>query len=484
MRQIAIGCAILGAALASCSFGIVEDSTPLTYAQIATDLRELSGYVTLIPAAQAIGNRREFAESRTVQPSWSQVASKSPEQLYTDGRATAPNPLRVPSTGLIKNIYGNSDYQGYFTLTPVTGTSYYKVDFTLYPLDSMIVASTVESYYVLGSDSGWVACQDTTGAAGFVALSTNYVDGTVGDRTMLKSYSGSGYVTFPAPDLLGGSQIPKTSELATYYTTPITTEPAVQKGAAQWSSYTTETVTNSAGNLITSNQFYTETDAVKYSGVTCYTSNPQNPKTYTNITRFFGDRSAGMQTIRAFATASLPGNNKSTGQIDQVDISKTGGKTVYKSVIETWTGTGTATISGLSSSVVLSLTESAAGTGSFSGTQQTFTGTSRTGTTNNASIVKSATGTYTTTLTTNTTVATRVASKLSVSLDSLQDLALDLAGGIFHGSFSNGSFEGSYTDHSGASHAVYITGSGVVIDYDYSASNLVPGTFVEWADLP
>ncbi len=298
----------------------------------------------------------------------------TPAQVYTAASGVSPATVRLPSTG---NYELSNMNQLYFTLTPepTLGATYYRLVLYVYPAIDLSVAYTVEEYIVnsAGSESWeWGNLNLSKQRDSWVSLTTAYLDGTSGTRTVqwISGVSGQYYPAFAVgtPDPL----VPASFD--GYRTAESATPPAKQAGGMSFSSNVTEKV-NGKKTVTESTQYYTEATSTNlHSGLT-YVFMDKKRKwsvdTYI-VTRMEEDTAVGSKTIRSVGEVG-------TDQyyIDKVDIALVGGKVSYTSTHDVY---DTALPKGgdpkAKDYVFLDVLEDGAGAGTFTGTMKETQGDS------------------------------------------------------------------------------------------------------------
>jgi hypothetical protein len=333
------------------------------------------GLYSMIPGIQAglALVKPDTPTSRALDPvgappaGWT-YGTNTPSQVYTAAGGTTGS-VRLPASGYYTMA---SNDQIYLTLAPepALGASYYHIVLTTYPAFDMAVANTVEEYIVnsLGTESWyWGNLDLSKHANSFISLTTNYTDGTTGTRTQVWNSNqtpGTYFAEFAASD-----PDPKvTSSFVGYrYEESVAAPPTVTSGAS-YSAHTTEQVKGKSGAITDAIHYYTETSATAHSGLTYVIMDKKRKwsvSTYI-VTRMQEDTAAPTKKIRSVGEVG-----ESQYYIDKVDISVAAGKTTYTSTHDVYRtalprGVSAAAYSGTS----LAVDETAAGSGTFIGTQE------------------------------------------------------------------------------------------------------------------
>jgi hypothetical protein len=366
---------VVRAVLAALAVLAVVSCTPAakySALQVAEAARDLRVLVPAIEAGLALAVPDSPTE-RAVTPStlkttgvanpWT-YGAQTPTQVY----GSAVGTIRLPESGYYESTSGD---QLYFTLTPETGTSgYFRVVLYTYPAFDLVVAHTIEEYLVnnAGTESwAWGNLDLSKARDRWISLTTVYVDGTTGTRTLQWSSgtSGSYYEAFTVGEPVPGS-VPS---LAGYRIEELTdSPPASRVGSESYSSHVTEQV-KGKGTVIDATQFYTETTGAQHSGLTYVIKDKKRKWSVDTfiVTRMHEDTTAGTKNIRSVGELG-------TAQyyIDKVDITRpAGGALTYVSTHDVY---NTALPRGGDESardyVAMLLTEDGAGLGTYTGTAE------------------------------------------------------------------------------------------------------------------
>ena len=308
---------------------------------------------------------RAFDPSGSAPTDWDH-GTESPATVYGSGTTTK----RFPSTGGYYHM-ANGD-QIYLTLTPefsLGGNPYYRLVLYTYPAFDLSVAYTIEEYIVDSSGVAawpWGNLNLSLQPNSWISLTTAYLDGTFGTRTVVwnsNQTTNQFYAAFAVPD----PDPATTASFVDYRQEQSATPPVKIVGPMRYSSHTTERVLGKK-TVTESTQYYTETDDYRHSGLT-YVFQDKKHKwaedTYIT-TRMEEDTSLGVKKIRSVGEVG-------TDQyyIDKVDIALSGGKISYKSTHDVYDkalprgGDRKA-----KDYVALDVLEDSAGAGTFTGTMQ------------------------------------------------------------------------------------------------------------------
>jgi hypothetical protein len=326
----AIAAMLVVFAMASCGLSLTPiDELIIAAKELKTVIPAIQAGVSLVkpynPAARALtpgGLRDSDASTGNNWP----YGTKTPAEVYTAAGGTGTK--RFPTTG---NYELTNMDQLYFTLTPEPslGASYYRLVLYTYPAIDLSVAYTVEEYIV---NSGavspgwpWGNLNLLKERDAWVSLTTYYLDGTSGNRTV-QWISGATGLYYPAfavgtPDPL------EPSSFVGYRNEESSTPPVKQTGGMNYSSNVSEQI---QGKKTTTSamQYYTETDANRHSGLTYVSMNKKQKwsvDTYIT-TRMQEDISVGAKTIRSVGEVGT-----TQYYIDKVDRSIVNGKVSYTS---------------------------------------------------------------------------------------------------------------------------------------------------------
>jgi hypothetical protein len=257
----------------------------------------------------------------------------TPGAVYDDAGGPTGT-VRLPTISSDYYHMTNGD-QLYITLTPeasLDGDPYYRLVLYTYPAFDLSVAYTIEEYIVNSNGVDpwpWGNLNLSKQPNRWISLTTAYLDGTSGTRTVVwnsNQTTNQFYAAFEVPD-----PDPATpASFASYSHEQSATPPAKIAGPMRYSSHTTESVLGKKA-VTESTQYYTETDDYRHSGLT-YVFMDKKRKwsvdTYI-VTRMHEDTSAsvGTKTIRSVGEVG-----SDQYYIDKVDIvAKSGEKISYTS---------------------------------------------------------------------------------------------------------------------------------------------------------
>lgn len=367
---------VVNAVLAALAVLAVVSCTPAakySALQVAEAARELRVLVPAIEAGLALAVPDSPTE-RAVTPStlkttgvanpWT-YGAQTPAQVFASAGGTTGT-IRLPASGYYESTSGD---QLYFTLTPATGMSgYYRVVLYTYPAFDLVVAHTIEEYLVndAGTESwAWGNLDLSMARDRWISLTTIYVDGTTGTRTLQWSSgtSGSYYEAFTVSEPVPGS-VPT---FVGYRKEELTdSPPASRAGSESYSSHVTEQVTGK-GTVIDATQFYTETTGTQHSGLTYVIKDKKRKWSVDTfiVTRMQEDTTAGTKSIRSVGEVGT-----TEYYIDKVDITRPpGGVLAYFSTHDVYnTALPRGGDTNAKDYVAMELTEDGAGLGTYTGT--------------------------------------------------------------------------------------------------------------------
>jgi hypothetical protein len=330
MKVIGAIAAVLAVlSMASCGLSLTPiDELIIAAKELKTVIPAIQAGVSLVkpynPAARALTPITLRTSDATTGNDWL-YGTQTPAQVYAAAGGIGTE--RLPSAG---NYELTNMDQLYFTLTPEPslGASYYRLVLYTYPAIDLSVAYTVEEYIVnsAGAESWeWGNLNLLKQRDAWVSLTTYYLDGTSGTRTIqwVSGISGQYYPPFAVgtPDPL----VP--SSFVGYRNEESSTPPVKQTGGMNYSSNVSEQI---QGKKTTTSamQYYTETDANRHSGLTYVSMNKKQKwsvDTYIT-TRMQEDISVGAKTIRSVGEVGT-----TQYYIDKVDRSIVNGKVSYTS---------------------------------------------------------------------------------------------------------------------------------------------------------
>lgn len=407
--------------LAGCEFGLEPENPPFAADELAEGLNEYRPHIGEIAAASALATspEPETIGGSAVAPPWksdqagtpwaevfltdpNDVSSgKTPEELFTEYRDGTSEVAYVPGENeFISDYYGPGD-ELRFVLTRNPG-NIYEVEVYVYPRLDFNIAYTYERYWVGSSAwSNYESAKLTT--VGYEALQTHYVDGSVGDRTVIDEYTfdptdgaeNKFYPAFSADSMITtltgtlSSTSDSTSDISGtvplfdgvtdgisdyVYPDSVTAElpePSTSVDG-EFSSHIEETYNGRQGSKMDSVQLYTELADGSASGVT-YASYGRRGRWATTTDSVSRSRRYNDGDSRVLETRSLTTTGNS-GSIWFSDITETtittaeGEPTTYESVVAYWWGdiTSNSELPPYLQSTV-TLTETSAGSGEYTG---------------------------------------------------------------------------------------------------------------------
>lgn len=434
---------------------------PLTSQDIVADLQYLQSYIFTVEAGLMIAEE-DYATSRTaayanssraITPSTPDPAiapTDSPDAVYSSS-SSADTVRTFPDAGGFYNDYYSVGQQAYFTMEPVTNSAVtaahtgaggnaaqvYKIVLKIYPRDDFNILYTEEIYYIIEAFTNYYADDGTPNR--WESYKTYFVDGTaaVRDIQWVSSDDATYYDTFSVPNFKDGGTNPYAYPSGTITKTTAGTPSGT--ATASYSSFTVSTI-DSDWQTITSYDSYTES-GTDYTGVS-YTQKADDGGTVSEQTVSFSkiDASSGSRVVRSELRKGdwYVGREEvlvTTNMIESI--------TLVTSSSEVWYSQDTNKVP--SSSVVLNLTETSADSGNYTGTQTNLWGS--TGDVYNVSYTSdSVTGEYDIDMTWTGSASTAGNSgKIKMNSLSSVSLTLPIKSGTFEGSYSQGSFSGSYT---------------------------------------
>ena len=350
----------------------------LNAAQSDTEL--IQAMIPGLEAALAIYKMPEG--TKTFDPSWTQanetIPAGTPAEYYSTYYNLDNGYARYPETGYLTDFYRTEGNEAYLELKKTTDSwGDYAVSLYIYPTLSPSVSYTLEKYRI-ASDS-WDLV-DSTGAKDPIAydgpIQTNYFDDRVENRTVKWTRYVDGQVypatDFTIPDDPADLTIPGSTDFTSADNTTLAKTAAA--GDGQYSSYTESSIpaTADSGNIsTTAKEYYSElSDLYKYSK--SYVKDDLSATiagTTTMTTRVYSEDTDGNKKVRSKSTGdfSYGGFSWTNTTTEKVDITvDTSGAVSYNStVMKTATGDITSTIT-----TVISLTETAANSNSFTGTER------------------------------------------------------------------------------------------------------------------
>lgn len=436
-------------------------------AEAARDLRALApaieaGLALAVPDSPTVRALTPSSLKTTgVDNPWT-YGLQTPGQVYAAEGGTTQT-VRLPASGYYESTNGD---QLYFTLTPDTAPSYYRVVLYTYPAIDLAVAYTVEEYLV--NDAGvdpwpWGNLDLLGTPSSWISLRTVYLDGTTGARTVQWS-SGTSTDRYAA-FALGAPDPAQPASFEDFSYAVSATPPERRAGSETYSSHVTEQVTGK-GTLVDSVQFYTETTATQHSGLTYVIKDKKRKwSDDTNIvTRMVEDTVAGTKQIRSVGEV---GNKQY--YIDRVDISRTAeGKIAYTSTHDVYdTAIPKGGDTAAKGYIAMDLTEDGAGLGTYTGTLEETEGKNKT--VHVVTIKRDEHYRLAVKFSNKATSPRGLADGLSVPLtrQDISSLSIPIPGvlGTFEGYYEAGSLFGTITiDATGAVFDVVVAEEGIAVD--------------------
>ncbi len=361
--------------MASCVLGVGPSGVLIAAAkELKSVIPAIQAGMSLVkpdsPAERALTPGKLKTSGATTKHNWGPpdepfAADATPGVVYSSRGSTGTQ--RFPSSG---NYELTNLDQLYFTLTPeasLGGDPYYHLVLYSYPAIDLAVAYTVEEYIVnsAGTESWpWGNLNSLKQRDSWVSLTTYYLDGTSGTRTVqwISGTTGQYYPAFAVgtPDPL----VP--SSFVGYRHEESSTPPVKQSGGMSFSSHVTELVQGKK-TVTESTQFYTEAPSTNLHSGLSYVFMDKQHKWAADIyitTRMEEDTSVGTKKIRSVGEVG-------TDQyyIDKVDRSVVGGKVAYTSSHDVYDKALPRDFDKKAKDYVfLDVLEDGAGTGTFTGT--------------------------------------------------------------------------------------------------------------------
>lgn len=366
--------ALGGAALALVSCG---GYVPADVSRAVEDAAEVQALLPALEASHALVEPSDGVTTsvRTIIPgtpgSGVEDLPGTPAALWAT-RASGATVVRFPATGYLGDFYGEQGTRAFLELRESSDlTGGYQVSLYVYPALSAAVWYILEQYRVTADN--WYDIVDAAAATdptAYEALETYYFDGRVESRTLIWSR-----YTTDTPRVYERWEL---AEVSLDYPDAIP-EPTMIAPAAggDFSSKTTSDIPAKGGSPHTTatelyNQIAIDGGYLKQS--VSYVTDTYRYGTVYTVRAYEANTVDGSKKVRAKSSGSFSRGNKewTTGSEETIDVTMTGGVTSYQSTVTT-TKDGVA-----QSTVVTTVSESAAGSNSFTGTATVTQGTSET----------------------------------------------------------------------------------------------------------
>lgn len=408
--------------LSGCEFGLDPENPPFARDELAAGLNEYRPFISEIAAASALATSPSAGSigGSAVAPPWKSdqtgtawadlfladpddVSSwYTPEELFAEYRDGSSNVAYVPGENeYISDYYGPGDDLR-FVITKPTESNLYRVEVYVYPRLDFNVVYVYERYYVgHNAWSNYESVDLTT--VGYETLETHYVDGSVGDRTVIEEYTfdpadgavNEFYPAFSADSMITTvtGTLSSTSESTpdisgtvslfdgviddldayVYPDSPSNEVPDASSSVdGEFSSYVEETYNGERGSKMDSVQLYTELADGSTSGVT-YSSLGRRGRWATTTegvsrSRRYDDGDARVAETRTLTTTGNIGNIWYSEFVETTITTDSDGRTSYERVYVYWWNditSNTNLVPAYQSNVTL--TETSAGSGEYAG---------------------------------------------------------------------------------------------------------------------